>query len=812
MAKKRSPEKGPQDETVYRVKHISRAAWEEGSMTLPGLPEDAVNRLAQLNGNESSLDKLDDSLVEMAMTQEISLELIREYLRREEEQAKQRLLEKSRQRQAPAAPASPVSGYGPIQPDEIVGYHRSEARPAKKEPEKPRAQKPQPQKKPRPLPRPKPEIADEPFAEQKPKKTAPKKFVKPKEDKKSALKPLKKLEIKSQEKKSDKKREQNRGNPLVWTANTLRALDFWHDDCALYYVPLGTIFDYCYRNIYYFGLRFARPILLTARYALPYLLHPILAMWHLLRAVALAVHHVTIGRIRRRTMAGKKKHEKRLMARENAGSKVTPFIAMKEFAADYRTILSSAVNTLLPAAALVVLLLVVQLMMSQTYALQVIMDNSTVGFIANESVYLSAQAAANQHIAPKPVHDVPDAEDSLKTHAQYQLVRVGPEQLTSADRLTDELLGNATDPMTSACGVYIADEAGGESRLVATTKNSTDANWVLERLKQEKSRGLTIVEGATVGFVQQIDLVPGFYPESQLTDPDKLLGMLSGNDVGGVPYTIEDGDTLWNVAFKFKISYDKLLNMNPQLIGNETRLHPGDEILISEEVPVLQLKVVQTERRIIEVPYEIIARDNDAMFRGTSRTIVKGENGEEEIYERVTYINNTRQSGAVPIGVPRRLKEPVTEVKENGTKSTLVDPTVPPINPGKTGFTWPVPTVHAISSYYGNRKGRMHNGIDITNGNAYGHTVVAAMDGVITHVGWTNDGFGYNVIIDHGGGVQTLYGHMINGSCPYSRGSRVGIGRPIGRVGSTGNSTGPHLHFEVRINGRRDNPLNYVRP
>ena len=679
--------------------------------------------------------------------------------------------------------------------------------PAEKEPVKKSVRTPQlpqlPQlqsalQKLRALLKPKPEIAEEPFTE--PKKV---KIVRPKPEK-----------LKAERKTVSKPVQEARQEDIKLSETFRKAVfgDFWNDDAALYYIPLRDIFDFFYRNIYYFGLRFARPILLAARYALPYVLHPILALWHLLRAVVMALHHVTIGRVRRRTAAGRKQHAKRLAARSE---KVAPLVALREFAADYRTILSSLVNTMLPICALGVTLLVIRAVSHQTYALQVDYNGRTIGNIANENVYISAQAAANQHIAPKPYATPLDTEDALKSNAEYQLVRVGPEQLTSADTLTDELLSNATDPMTSACGVYMAEADGSNSRLVATTKNSTDANWVLENLKAEKSKGLIITPGATIGFVQQVTLEPGFYPESQLQEPDELLRMLSGNEVGGVPYILQDGESLWTVAKQFEIPYTKLQAMNPKAAANETRLQPGEVILISEEVPVLQLKVVQTERREIEVPYETITRDNENMFRGTSRTIVKGEKGLEEVNERVTYINNTRQAGAVPIGVPKRLKEPVTEVKEIGLKSTVItieDGSSINIKPSLSGFTWPVPDIHVISSYFGNRKGRMHNGIDITNGSAYGHVVVAAMDGVVSHVGWTNDGFGYNVIIDHGNGIQTLYGHMISGSSGYSRGSRVTIGRPIGRIGSTGNSTGPHLHFEVRINGRRVNPLGYVKP
>ena len=878
MAKKRSvPESNPQDDNVYRVKHISRAAWEDGSVTLPGLPEDVPYQPAapQVGDDAYSLDKLDDSIVDMAVTQEISLELIREYLRKEEEQAKKRQQAKTRQRQQQAS-LSATSGYGPIEPDEIEGYQQSEPKPvakpsakAAKETKKPRPQKsrpeprPKPEPKPRPEPRPKPEPKSKAKAKPMAKPTAaaakaaqkpplprpepevsrefiepePKKEPKRTPQKKTKQKPKKEVSSGSSKEKAEKKslkkpkpvKDNATGIPPVSLPvrmlNTVRAYfaagepvsgekgSFWNDGTALYHIPLAKIFDYLYRNIYYFGLRFARPILLVARFALPSLMQPILALWHLIRAVLMAIHHVTIGRIKRRMTAGKQNHALRLAARKEAGITVPFFTAVKDLAEDYHTILSSVVNLLMPAAALGVLVLVIQVMAHQTYALQVDYNDKNLGYIANESVFLSAQAIANQHVTPKPVEDLAHAEDALKTYAQYQLVRVGPEQLTSTDRLSDELLNNATDPMTSACGVYLAEEDGSNSRLIATTKNSTDANWVLEELKRDKSADLTIVEGATIGFVQQVDLVPGFYPESQLTEPVKLYNMLSGNTVGGVPYIMEDDDNLWDIAFRFKIPYDKLLSMNPALIGQETRLRGGTEILISEEVPVLQLKVVQTERRTIEIPFETITQEDANMFRGTSRSITAGENGEEEIYERVTYINQVRQDNPVPIGVPRRLKEPVTEVRRIGTRSTVITTSDGPINinPSASGFTWPAPNNRTITSPYGMRRSGMHRGVDIAGGNAYGQPVVAAMDGTIEWVGYSNDGFGYNILIDHGGGVKTRYAHMINGSSSYRKGSRVGIGRPIGRIGSTGNSTGPHLHFEVIINGNRVNPMNYVR-
>lgn len=139
---------------------------------------------------------------------------------------------------------------------------------------------------------------------------------------------------------------------------------------------------------------------------------------------------------------------------------------------------------------------------------------------------------------------------------------------------------------------------------------------------------------------------------------------------------------------------------------------------------------------------------------------------------------------------------------------------------------WPVPTVRAISSHYGPRWGTMHRGLDIANGPIpiYGQNIVAAADGVVIAVnktswygsGWSY-GYGYCVIIDHGVDkygrtIHTMYAHC---SAMYAyEGQKVTGGKTVlGKAGNTGDVTGPHLHFEVRVNGDRVNPYpNYVHP
>lgn len=132
---------------------------------------------------------------------------------------------------------------------------------------------------------------------------------------------------------------------------------------------------------------------------------------------------------------------------------------------------------------------------------------------------------------------------------------------------------------------------------------------------------------------------------------------------------------------------------------------------------------------------------------------------------------------------------------------------------GATGsMLWPCPSCHTITSPFGWRyhpiyhTQKYHSGVDI--GASYGAAIVAADGGTVITAGAVS-GYGNCVVINHGNGITTLYGHM--SSIAVSSGQKVSKGQTIGYVGSTGNSTGPHLHWEVTVNGVRQNPLNYAR-
>ncbi|MCL2194551.1 MAG: peptidoglycan DD-metalloendopeptidase family protein [Oscillospiraceae bacterium] len=571
------------------------------------------------------------------------------------------------------------------------------------------------------------------------------------------------------EKTKDTHREVIREMRVSWAE--MAADEFWRDDEPLYQPPLVAFARAFYRQMYFFGLRFARPIMTAGRFVRPHVLFLLQALWHLLRTGVLLVHHATIGRVKRARAHAHAQREHRLAKHGRPSNPLQRFTASLH---DHRRMVRGAVNVAMPAAALLVLLVVIQTMANQTFALSVTFNDVPVGYIANERVLTLAQAAANAHMQPIALaangggngdalnRAMEAVDENMQVVAQFQVARVQPENLVPVDVLTDRLLESSPNEMITGAGVFIDDE------LIATVHHVADAESVLGSIIAEQTAALDLDLRAadSVEFIQNIEIVPGFYPANQMIDAQQLLQTLS------------------------------------DIAEEEQASDP------------LQVRVVRVETRIAPVPYGTIDTNNYNIFQGEVRVRVRGTMGEDEVTERITYVNGVRYGRPEEIS-RRRLREPVPQRREIGRQDPRVfiqDRGTVTLRPSSHGLVWPVPGFGRVSSPFGMRWGRMHQGIDIAGPGINGTGVVAARAGTVVETQFSNSGWGHMILIDHGGGMQTRYAHLIAGSIAVSRGQRVEMGQPIGRVGSTGNSTGPHLHFEVIIGGRAQNPLNFVGP
>ncbi len=210
--------------------------------------------------------------------------------------------------------------------------------------------------------------------------------------------------------------------------------------------------------------------------------------------------------------------------------------------------------------------------------------------------------------------------------------------------------------------------------------------------------------------------------------------------------------------------------------------------------PLLGVKVVELLQEEVEVPYDIEKIQDSTMYIGEEKVIQEGVVGTLKLGYKVTKLNNVEQERSLVSQMS--ITKPVSKIVKVGTK----------VDPRKPTGTFIYPADGRITSPFGYRGRGMHTGLDIA---AYHGAPIKASDGgVVTFTGWKS-GYGYSIIIDHGNGVETLYAH--NSSMLVSVGDKVKQGELIAKMGSTGNSTGNHCHFEIIINGSQKNPINYLR-
>jgi len=253
-----------------------------------------------------------------------------------------------------------------------------------------------------------------------------------------------------------------------------------------------------------------------------------------------------------------------------------------------------------------------------------------------------------------------------------------------------------------------------------------------------------------------------------------------------VYYEVEVGDVLGSIAQKFGISIETLMWANN--LTARSLIRPGQRLTILPVDGVTHTVVsgdtISRIARVYGASAEAIVSHNDLANEGASIRI--------------------GQSLVVPGGV--RPQPVVVPTRPIASRPQVFDQVSPPPSaqvPAGVGYIWPT-AASIITQYYGWR----HGGLDIAG--PVGTAIYATRAGtvMVSQCGW-NWGFGCYVQIDHGGGVQTLYAHA--SQLFVSVGDTVSQGQTIAAMGSTGNSSGPHLHFEIRVNGTRQNPLSYIR-
>lgn len=333
-----------------------------------------------------------------------------------------------------------------------------------------------------------------------------------------------------------------------------------------------------------------------------------------------------------------------------------------------------------------------------------------------------------------------------------------------------------------------------DGKEIAIVKNEDEAKAVLQSIVS-KYTPEGVVSVAQPTFLQNVEIKNKFVAESDIIENDTAKSLLSVNTDQGQKYTIKSGDTLYQIAINSNMSMQDLLKINPGLTEN-TMLKIGQEINLVVPVPLLSVVTYEQATYTEAIPKKIETVNNNNEYKTYRKVISAGKDGSKEVTAKVTKVNGVEKSKEVIS--EKVLTEPTVEKVEVGTLNT-------PPKKAIGSFIYPIAGAQ-ISSGYGSRWGSMHAAIDFRA--PYGTSVKASDGGTVVFSGWGN-GYGNMVKIDHGNGFYTVYGH--NSKNAVTVGQKVAQGEVIAYVGSTGNSTGNHVHFEIIKNGAKLNPLNYLK-
>ncbi|WP_445952539.1 peptidoglycan DD-metalloendopeptidase family protein [Thermodesulfitimonas sp.] len=295
-------------------------------------------------------------------------------------------------------------------------------------------------------------------------------------------------------------------------------------------------------------------------------------------------------------------------------------------------------------------------------------------------------------------------------------------------------------------------------------------------------------------FAERITLATRRVPISRLMGVTEAVAVVRQGIEERWYYRVKEGDTLWDIARAQGLAVEDVIAANPGM--NPDHLSVGQVIKLRCEKPVFTVVQEYETTKVEPIPFPREIRYDRSLHRGQVKIVKQGRPGKKEITYRIKVENGVEVSQTV-IGT-MELEAPVKQIERRGSRYLLASR-----GDGRASLGWPLSG--PILSGFGIRWGRMHTGIDI--GSGYGTPVGAASGGTVIRAGWYG-GYGRTVDIDHGNGVVTRYAHLA--SISVGIGEVVERGEVIGTVGSSGHAYGPHLHFEVLVNGEPRNPLSYL--
>ncbi|MFB1050682.1 peptidoglycan DD-metalloendopeptidase family protein [Paraliobacillus sp. JSM ZJ581] len=278
--------------------------------------------------------------------------------------------------------------------------------------------------------------------------------------------------------------------------------------------------------------------------------------------------------------------------------------------------------------------------------------------------------------------------------------------------------------------------------------------------------------------------------EKEVLTVEQGVKLLEKGTLEDKKHKVEEGDVLGSIARQYDIDTAKLLELNSDL-SEDVVLQIGQELNVTAYAPFVNVIVKKEEKAEEKMAYEKEVKESSDMYKGDSKVEQEGQDGKKEVHYALELVNGKVTNKEV---VSEEItKEPVKEIVVKGTKVMS--------SRGSGDFAWPTIGGY-VSSQMGSRWGSLHKGMDIARPS--NPAILAADNGTVVSAGWDNGGYGNKIVINHNNGYKTIYAHL--SSISVRPGQTVTRGSKIGVMGTTGNSTGVHLHIEVYKNGALINP------
>lgn len=470
---------------------------------------------------------------------------------------------------------------------------------------------------------------------------------------------------------------------------------------------------------------------------------------------------------------------------ENASGATKFFYASKAFfkgVINNRHIFVTTLNYALPVISISIFISLVSFVSSLNFAVSVEYNGEHVGYVQNETVFESAETKLQERMIYM------EDDEVIDNIPKFAVAVVEDESLKTDAQMTDTIIQSSSGDIVQATGLSIDGKFYGAVKDGQTLQ--TELNMMLDEYK-------TNIEGEEVSFAKEVSTEPGFFLASNIVEEKEVMAKITVQEQKDVYYEVVEGDSPSGIADKNDMKLDDVVALNADILTN---CLIGKQVLVKKSQSFLPVKVGRTETYTQETPFTTTYAETNSLFAGTQKVTKAGVKGKEAVTAKVEYVDGY-EVGRTILNTSV-VSAPVEQVIAKGTKAM---PRVTGFS-GKvadSGFIWPVWGGYVSQSY-----GRGHNGIDYAyRGNGYGQPVVAALPGTVVYAG-NSGSYGKLVRIKSLGGIETWYAH--NSKLIVSVGQTVEQGEQISNIGSTGRSTGNHLHFRVLINGIEKNPRNYL--